>query len=213
MTLSAQFTKYYFNLQKRVNRLPLLGRVLTLLGSLLVIFIVWFIFFQIPLLREENNYLQRVKALEEQAITNETEAGNILSNVSGDKHSQQRKELFEEANKTDQYLNILKGEIIPPQEMSSVLREVLDKVQGLKLIGFKIKPKRTLVNLGENSETKISLYEQDVEMRLSGTYFENLNYLNYLENLRWRFFWNDIEYTVNKYPQAQITIKLHTLGQ
>jgi MSHA biogenesis protein MshJ len=39
-----------------------------------------------------------------------------------------------------------------------------------------------------------------------------LRYLSVLESLPWHFIWDNIEYHVTDYPQAEITIRIYTLS-
>ena len=39
-----------------------------------------------------------------------------------------------------------------------------------------------------------------------------LRYLQALEALPWRFFWDSVDYQVIAYPQSTVRLKLHTLS-
>jgi MSHA biogenesis protein MshJ len=49
-------------------------------------------------------------------------------------------------------------------------------------------------------------------LQLEGNYPATRDYLHALEALPWKFFWDDIRYDVTSYPQARITLNIHTLG-
>jgi MSHA biogenesis protein MshJ len=213
MRASDVLLKYYFLLHKRIDAMSLIGRIATLAASLFVILIVWLVTVQLSIIATTRDFKLRLHAFEQSSSETAQHVSSITDNIVGGDIALQKQELDAEAKQTEQYLSILKGEIIPPKQMSNVLRDVLSKDRGLKLISFKILPKKTLVKTSSPlSQHQIALYQQNVQMALSGNYFDHLKYLGQLENLPWRFFWDDIEYDIATYPEASIVIKLHTLG-
>ena len=56
------------------------------------------------------------------------------------------------------------------------------------------------------------LYAHDVELVVTGTYFQLLDYLKALEGLDQRFGWRTLDYKVTRYPHAQMRLKLETLS-
>ena len=43
-------------------------------------------------------------------------------------------------------------------------------------------------------------------------YLATLRYLKAIENMQWRFYWGGLNYTVDEYPNAHVTIVLYTLS-
>jgi len=56
------------------------------------------------------------------------------------------------------------------------------------------------------------LYLHAVELQLRGSYFEALRYLQALETLPWQVIWDQLEYQVIQYPQADIRLRINTLS-
>ena len=66
---------------------------------------------------------------------------------------------------------------------------------------------------GDDDAARVaSVFRHGVEIRLRGGYLSTLRYLEALEALPWRFFWDSLEYEVTEYPIAEITFILHTLS-
>ncbi len=49
-------------------------------------------------------------------------------------------------------------------------------------------------------------------MELEGGYMSTHRYLKALEDLPWRFFFESIDYEVINYPQARITLTVHSVS-
>ena len=50
-------------------------------------------------------------------------------------------------------------------------------------------------------------------LTINGNYFDILNYLQRIEQLKWQLFWEKLTYQVKRYPQASATIKFYTLKE
>jgi len=56
------------------------------------------------------------------------------------------------------------------------------------------------------------LYQHAFIIELRGDYASLRNYLTELSALPWRFYWDELDYQVDAYPQATIKIKVHTVS-
>ncbi|TVZ38421.1 MSHA biogenesis protein MshJ [Alteromonadaceae bacterium 2753L.S.0a.02] len=61
-------------------------------------------------------------------------------------------------------------------------------------------------------ERVIGVYKHAVRITLQGNYFSVVDYLQRLEHLKWRFYWDFIDYHVDKYPSAIVTLEVYTLS-
>lgn len=215
MNLKETIKKFFYRLQQWVNQQSMPARVGVQLGVLLVIFLLWLSFAYMPVHQRESFYLDELASADNLIETTNNDLNTIMQQLSGSSHQERQMELSKEAQEAEKYLSVLEGEIIPSDEMSTVLRDVLLKEHDLALKDFHVFPKQTLVatKASKDKAQEILLYEQNVQMTFSGDYFAVLKYLQHLEKLEWRFFWDEITYKVNNYPTATVTVKLHTLGQ
>lgn len=94
--------------------------------------------------------------------------------------------------------------VVPPRAMATLLEEALLENKELRLISIQTLPVKPMPS---------NLFMHPLVLVFEGNYFETLNYLQRIEHLRWRFFWDELDYVVTKYPNAQITLKLHTLSE
>ena len=51
-----------------------------------------------------------------------------------------------------------------------------------------------------------------ISLKLKGDYVNVFDYLKKIESLKWSVFWEDVNYIVESYPQAVVSIKLYTLS-
>lgn len=123
-------------------------------------------------------------------------------------------------------LGVLTVDLIRPDAMAKMLRDLLVSRKGLKLVSLANMPavpafKSKDDASAESDSQKIAaptIYKHGLSLTFRGSYFEVLDYLRALENLRgpnavpWHFFWESFDYKVDKYPDAEVTLKVYTLG-
>ncbi len=56
------------------------------------------------------------------------------------------------------------------------------------------------------------VYKHGLEIVFQGDYNSTLSYLRKLEQLPWKFYWEEVVYEVLDYPKAQILVRIHTLS-
>lgn len=103
-------------------------------------------------------------------------------------------------------------DLIPPNEMSRVLDQVLSKVTALKLVELSSIAPRTVVRTATQGGEQINLYQHGVRIVLEGRFFEVHKYLEDIEGLEWQFYWRMFDYNVTEYPMARVEIDLYTLS-
>lgn len=214
MNIRELLKKFFYKLQEKINSLPLAGRFGALIIFLLAILLLWYAIFQLPIVKKQNHLNRQLTNANKTIKATNLEVNDIIKKITGKALAGKKEELNDSSKEVEKYLSVLKDEVIPPDQMAEVLKNVLVKEHDLHLTSFRIYPKKTLVAGTTNKNgNKSLLYEQDFMISFTGDYFRTLRYLQHLEQLPWRFFWNDISYSVSTYPQASVTIKLHTLGQ
>jgi len=56
------------------------------------------------------------------------------------------------------------------------------------------------------------IYKHGMRIVFEGDYFKTLKYLQALETMPWRLYWDNVEYHVTEYPKASVAITVHTLS-
>ena len=129
--------------------------------------------------------------------------------------------------------------LVRPDIMARVLRDLLVSRKGLKLISLangraqpafapltqdmgtqatrsEVEPTTDTTDVSDSAESDISvtpvIYKHALSLTFRGSYFEVVDYLQAIEKLPWHFFWESLDYSVDHYPQAEVTLKVYTLG-
>lgn len=116
--------------------------------------------------------------------------------------------------------------LVSPAEMNGLLEGLLARHRGLRLVSLKtLAPQSVLAGEkkaapGETAEKSakipvdrsIDLYRHGVEIRLEGRFVDLHAYLAQLEQLPQKLLWSGLRYRVTEYPQAEMTLTVHTLS-
>jgi MSHA biogenesis protein MshJ len=60
--------------------------------------------------------------------------------------------------------------------------------------------------------SEVGLYRHGVRLVFEGDYLTTMAFLESLEQKSWRFFWQSLQYDVEQYPKARVTLTLYTLS-
>ena len=112
------------------------------------------------------------------------------------------------------------GGLIDPAEMVRFLEDMLQRNGDLRLVRLEKLKTESLtepeadskLDKGVVARPELSLYRHGFLVEFEGDYFSTLNYLENLEALPWKFFWDGVEFRVMEYPKARVQIWLHTLS-
>lgn len=190
--------------QKTVNNLPLSTRIILLSITLGFVFIIWYYGFWRPIqdsISKKNLAIQNLEKtiplLKVQLKTNQTTLKN--------------KEEQETKNKLESYLktkNTPENKLVSPKATRQVLQDLLAARYGLTLIQlYNLQPKEAIF-----PGTDLKIFEHTIIIQFYSDYFSTMSYLQAIENLNWRIFWDRLEYKVVEYPTAKVTLQIHTLS-
>jgi MSHA biogenesis protein MshJ len=106
-----------------------------------------------------------------------------------------------------------------PDQMRTVLEEMLARNRKLKLVDLKTLPAATLSDAkaqegskGQGSAAERLIYRHGLEVTLSGTYLDMLAYLSELEHLPTQMYWGSMDFSVSEYPNATLKLVVYTLS-
>ena len=104
-----------------------------------------------------------------------------------------------------------------PEQMRTVLEEMLARNRKLRLMDLKTLPPATLSEVKAQDGSKASpaerlIYRHGLEITLSGTYLDMLAYLSELEHLPTQMYWGSMEFSVAEYPSATLKLVVYTLS-
>ncbi|HET9112991.1 MAG TPA: type II secretion system protein GspM [Burkholderiales bacterium] len=127
-------------------------------------------------------------------------------------------------------LSDIQDHLVSPGQMPALLEDILRRNRNVRLIALKTLPE-VVINpptedkTGDKKAAKgasaqkiarrndISIYKHGVELILSGSYFDLVDYLGALERLPWRMFWGTAHLTVDDDHIITLTLRVYTLSQ
>jgi len=126
-------------------------------------------------------------------------------------------------------ISALAGDLVTPNQMTSLLTNVLARQSGLEVISFKnepVKPLRAATTIStdveddDENEQLASLdssgsgqvYEHGLTIEFEGDFFNTLRYLRFLEGMTQSFFWDSVNFNQSEWPTAKVTLQIHTLS-
>lgn len=162
--------------------------------------------------------------------------------VAGPKRQKQKQveALQGEVERLDQQIAKTTNAMIPARLMTDVLRDVLTLRRDLRLVSLQNLQPQPLLSDDDVKATgtattgvtntaspnppvattdpnaalsgEVGLYRHGVTLVFEGDYMATLQFLQALEQKPWRFFWQQLQYDVEKYPTARVTLTLYTLS-
>lgn len=126
----------------------------------------------------------------------------------------------QQMNEVDEKLSLLASDLINPIQMRHALISLLSSQKNVSLASFEIlgAQEMKLPEPGENSTEKkqttqsISLFKHGVKLTLTGNFFALKDYLEALEKMKWKFFWQSFDYQLMAYPTGELTITMYSLS-
>lgn len=100
-------------------------------------------------------------------------------------------------------LEALSAGLISASTLPRIMEEMLIQTGELELLEMTVDPP---------AQETDELFRHSVSVKLSGGFTALISYLEALENLQWKFYWDELNYRVQQYPNAEIELKVYTLS-
>jgi len=139
--------------------------------------------------------------------------------------------------KLESEINTTSTDFVSPNQMVDLLYDILNKGKTLSIVSLEKLPadtineteegkapaidvqniRETLKNLeaakkAPQEDDKDKIYRYEVELVLQGSYHDILKYIQQLESMRWRLFWENAELTVKSYPLSELRFSVYTIS-
>lgn len=196
----------------RLDALTLRERLLVFGTTVAVLFSIW--------------HLSLMQPLAQRAETDKKELGSISGRIDtanenleiqvlqlagiGDDGRMQLQRIQQRIDDLNEQLGDYAAELISPAEMAQVLEGVLENQHQLRLLNMRNLGAEAL-SVSEDSRNAV-FYKHGLEIELFGSYLACLDYLEAIESLPWRFYWQVLELDVEEFPMNRIRIEVSTLS-
>lgn len=211
---------------QRYMALSLRERMLVSASLLVAIAVTWFMLLTDPMLNASTSAQAELNTVKKTGA-NLHQQLQALKLKEQDDPLRELKDRIAQLNqhivKVDAQLNEKLHGLIAPKQMAKVLESVLQQHRELKLVKLQSLPAKPLVTetkpatdtksaAEESQEKRAQVYRHGLQLEFEGSYLATLAYLKALQTLPWEFYWDEVRLQVDKYPQAKVTIVVHTLS-
>ena len=215
-------------LQEKIDARIFRERVMILVAGLAVVFMAWNFLIQSSFDKSIADVNAQLTALSTQGAAIQTQitaTTQMLMNDPNKPKKAQITELQTEIGTVETELQGASQSLIKADQLPLALQQVLQKTTQLTLLEATTLPAHELklaevisdkANQPANSATvkaaAAGVFEHAVILRVSGNYFQVVQFLTALEQLPWRFYWQSLDYKVVEYPNAEIKLRVYTLS-
>jgi len=207
-------------LENYINSLSKRDQVSLAIIIFVVVLMIWFRAFYVPLSNDLAVVKDDLKKSDTSLVVAQAKMNALQKSMKRDPDLENKEKLaqyIKDGKRLDAQLTKTSTEIITPQEMVKLLEQMLKNQSGLKFISLKNKPATPeFTETGSQSDKKggrvSSIYRHSVVLQVEGSYHSALAYMQKLEQLPWKFYWQGVKIETKKYPNSIITLEVYTLG-
>jgi len=195
-----------------VDNLSLKERLLVFVTGLMLLGSAWYLGLMQPLDQQTTRNRSEIKSLRERIeMYNqnlEVEVLQISSAGTGDRENLAR--IQGRLDEINERLGGYVAELIDAAQMSRVLQDLLKEQSTLRLIRVRNLSPEALSASADALNT--TFYRHGLEIDFEGSYLACLEYLEEIEDLPWRFYWQLLDIEVLEYPRNRIRLEISTLS-
>jgi MSHA biogenesis protein MshJ len=197
---------------RKIDAFSVRERILVLLTALVLIVALWHTLLMQPLQLQATQTRAELTELEQRiTAANQNLEEQILQLAGGGNEQRTRidslRRRIDEINAT---LGNHAAELIDPSEMAQVLEGVLKEQSRLTLVRIRNTTPDSLA--ADENPDAVTFYRHGLEIEVEGSYAACVEYLNAIEALPWRLYWQVLELDVIDYPRNRIRIEVGTLS-
>ena len=127
------------------------------------------------------------------------------------------KNLREQMAQLDRQLELQQRQFVAPGKIAAMLESMIGKNRKLQLLSLRNVPGGSVPKSGAGAPPGGAgggreIFRHTVELRVKGSYFDLLDYLDALERMPQRVFWDGFELSVAQYPQSVLKLTIYTLS-
>ena len=204
------FQKKLKSYEAKLEQVSFQIRVFILMLGLLIVYGVWFILMVVPLQERINLSVNQIKRTKSnlQRIEKKTSdlSKAILEPASTDEFKKLASAKAKKA-KLDKLFNEFKSKLSSPDKIVIALRQQLEKQKNLTLMSIRTQPDRKVYQLDGHA-----IIYHGIQIEFRGTFNSTLALMRETASEKLPLYWDELYYSVKKYPYAIVRANLHTLS-
>ncbi|MBV1909450.1 MAG: hypothetical protein KUG78_09010 [Kangiellaceae bacterium] len=210
------------NLPESFNSIELRMRVLFSLVAITLCFLLFDLFWYSDAEQEIKNINSKITASQSQTDELLEMQNSFNSSIVKKRNDPRIKSIQKIEQQINEIRNALKEKtvnLVPPELMANVITEIIRSSRSLKLQSL-IKQdtvelsdiNQPIENKKEQDDQTIKLYRHSIEVVLLGDYVATFEFLKNLEEMEKKVAFDRLDYSVDKYPNAEVTLIVSTLS-
>lgn len=205
----------------RYDALSLRERSLVMAALLGAVALLWDFQLMGPLEQQRKRHREQITAVQRDITRLESAVEEIAKTSAARPEAALREQadrLRADIQLLDERLRGLTAGLIEPRQMTRVLEQLLAHKSGLRLASLRTLPPEAVMpesaagTGADGAAAAARIFKHGVELVLDGSYLDTLRFLEALEGLEWRFYWDRIELAVTDHPRATIKLTLYTVS-
>lgn len=213
-------------LSAKVNAMTLRERAMVFAAAAFLLVSLVNTFLLDPMLLKQKKLSNAVVQQQEKMKELQAQIEAIIQAKNSQHTSPQRLQLNkirQELDEGNAFLNSNRENLVEPDKMAELLRQVLSRNANLQLVNLQT---LAVTSLFDQEEAKPAvanqaqaaalpekqIFKHGVELTVRGNYLDLLQYLASLERLPTQMFWGKVKMDVVEYPAAELTLTLYTLS-
>lgn len=199
-------------LAQRVDALSLRERAMVLAAAAAVLCVGFYLLQWSPLTAREARLAKQAAKAEGDRQALAAQLAELARARAADPDAALRARLAQigaEMAEIDGFIADRRSQLVPPDRMAGLLRDVLSKRDGVQLLSLKSLAPQPV---GAGGAGAGQMFRHGVELVLEGPYLELMGYLEALEHLPWRMFWGRAALDAAAYPKVTLSLTVYTLS-
>lgn len=196
--------RYWQPIAARIDEMTLRQRGMLFATMSLAVVALAHVAFIEPVLVRQKSLIERAKRDQSQLNAVRAQLESVLRQQQNDPDQAALRELERRVAEVEKALTAKKDGFTAATRLPGLMRHLLGKERNVGLQTLRVLP-------GSQVEGS-SLFRHGVEITLTGSYFDLLQYLADLEKLPSRLLWGSAEIQAEQYPEVRLTLQVFTLS-
>lgn len=201
--------------QKSVNL-----RVLMLIVGCIIIYLVWIILFDHSSSSEEKKLANQIQVIQKKMTEIQQQSDAIIGVMTNANLAQTvaaGKQLTGKSLELKQQLQKKAPFFVTEADLAKFTKDILSEQNNISSANIKNFPEEPWIPSSGIDTSSLpaalsKIYKHDFQIEFKSTYLNTMNYLSRLEALPWHIYWESLDYHVETYPDAQVTLKFYVLS-
>jgi len=203
-----------------IDAMPLRERSMFFGAFALVLMTLLQVFLLDPVLSRRNQLSAQIAQQEEETKAILARIQTLIRPEAEDRDALNRarlKSLRAQMEQLDRQFEQQQKQFVAPEKMAALLEDMIAKHRNLKLISLRNLPPANLSEAAGGAQARAAgpraVFRHAVELKLSGSYFDLLDYVDALERMPQQVFWEAFDLRAAQYPESVLTLTIYTLSQ